>query len=104
MQNEKRQITTKEDIITILFPVFQRKGVRRAVLFGSYAEGTQTENSDIDILVDSGMRGLRFYGLLEDVCQSVNHPVDLIDVYQIKPGSKIAREIANKGIVIYEQP
>ena len=94
---------TKEDIIQALTPVFRGRGVRRAVLFGSYAKGTQADNSDIDILVDSGLRGLRFYGLLEEVCNSVKKPVDLIDVYQLKPGSDMARDIDKTGVVIYEQ-
>ena len=51
----------------ILSPIFEAHHVRRAVLFGSYAKGTARERSDIDILVDSGLRGLAFYGLLEDV-------------------------------------
>lgn len=94
---------TKEEIIRSLRPVFQGKGVRRAVLFGSYAKGTQTANSDIDILVDSGLHGLRFFGLLEDVCTSVDRPVDMIDVYQLKEGSNLAKDIEESGIVIYEQ-
>ena len=98
------RLMTKEDIIETLAPVFQGRGVHRAVLFGSYAKGTQTVNSDIDILVDSGLRGLRFYGLLEDVCTSVNRPVDLIDVYQLKKNSDMARDIEKSGVVIYEQP
>ena len=94
---------TKEDIIQTLAPIFRGRGVRRAVLFGSYAKGTQTDNSDIDILVDSGLRGLRFFGLLEDVCTSVNRPVDLIDMYQLKKDSSMAKEIEESGVVIYEQ-
>ena len=54
-----------------LIPVFERNGTRSAMLFGSYANGTQAEYSDIYILVDSGLSGLRFYGLLEDVYQAV---------------------------------
>ena len=97
-------VYTIDEIKRLLSPVFQEYNVKSAVLFGSYGKGSATAKSDIDILVDSGLKGLRFYGLLEDVCQKVDRPVDLIDVYQIRPSSKIAREIAGTGIVIYEQP
>ena len=103
MEEYERSNMTKEDIINSLIPVFQGRGIRRAVLFGSYGKGTQTDNSDIDILVDSGLHGLRFFGLLEDVCTSVDGSVDLIDVYQLKQGSSVAKDIEENGVVIYEQ-
>ncbi len=38
-------------------------GVRRLGIFGSYARGDQTENSDMDFLVDFGKKNLRqLYG------------------------------------------
>ena len=85
-----------------LTPVFRRNNVRRAVLFGSYGKGLATPESDVDILVDSGLRGLSFFGLLEDVCQSLDCPVDLIDTRDVVPGSPIEQEIQRTGRVIYE--
>ncbi len=86
-----------------LTPVFRRNNVRKAVLFGSYGKGLATPRSDVDILVDSGLPGLSFFGLLEDVCQSLDCPVDLIDTQDVIPGSTIEREIQRTGMVIYEQ-
>lgn len=86
-----------------LHPVFRRNNVRKAVLFGSYSKGLATSESDVDILVDSGLPGLSFFGLLEDVCQSLDCPVDLIDTQDLIPGSAIDREIQRTGMVIYEQ-
>ena len=86
----------------VLAPVFTRYGVRRAVLFGSYGKGTANEKSDIDLLVDSGLRGLRFVGLLNDVQRIVGKDVDLFDVTHIQPGSRIDREIRETGVMVYE--
>ncbi len=94
---------TVEQIRARLAPVFAKNGVRRATLFGSYSKGSATPRSDIDILVDSGLRGLSFFGLLEDVCRSVSCEVDLIDTADVVPGSRIDAEIRNTGVVIYEQ-
>ena len=94
-------IYTVAQIRDRLAPVFRGNNVRRAVLFGSYGKGVATPESDVDILVDSGLAGLSFFGLLEDVCQSLDRPVDLIDTQDIVPGSAIEREIAETGIVIY---
>ena len=97
------KIYTLSELQTLLAPVFVRYGVRRAVLFGSYAKGQATEQSDVDLLVDSGLRGLAFYGLLEKGACTLCGPVDLIDVQQVEQGSFVEREIQRSGVAIFEQ-
>lgn len=94
-------IYSQSQIKDILDPVFKSHNVKKAILFGSYAKGSATERSDVDILVDSGLKGLSFFGLLEDVVTSLNKNVDLIDTSQIVPNSKIENEIVQSGVVIY---
>ncbi len=86
-----------------LFPVFQASSVKRAVLFGSYAKGEATPQSDVDILVDSGLRGLDFVALIEFACEALGKNVDLIDVHYVEENSKIEREIQQTGICIYDE-
>ena len=81
-----------------LFPLFQDYGVRKAVLFGSYGKGTATEKSDVDLLVDSSLRGL-----LDDIQRTLGKEVDLFDVSHIQPDSLIDREIRQTGVTIYEK-
>ena len=38
--------------MTPAFAVFSRNGIQRASLFGSYAKGTSTEKSDVDLLIE----------------------------------------------------
>ena len=97
------KMSSIERIRISLMPVFKEHNVRKAILFGSYAKGTERANSDIDIFVDSGLKGLKFYGLLEDVATSLEKPVDLIDSSQVKQDSKVFQEINDTGIVIYER-
>ena len=68
-------VYTLPQLRAVLAPVFMRYGIQKAVLFGSYGKGTATEKSDIDLLVDSGLRGLRFVGLLDDVQRAVGKDV-----------------------------
>ena len=96
-------VYTVPQLRDVLSPVFARYGVRRAVLFGSYGKGTATEKSDVDLLVDSGLHGLRFVGLLDDVQRAVGRDVDLFDVTHIESGSRIDREIRNTGVTVYEK-
>ena len=91
------------EISQTLEPVFLEYGVKKAILFGSYAKGNATVRSDVDILVDSGLKGLAFFGLLDRIADALNIPVDLIDVTQLEKGSEIDREIIKTGVMIYEQ-
>lgn len=90
-------------IESLLKPVFDAYHIKKAVLFGSYAKGSAAKNSDIDILVDSGLKGLAFFGLLEDVVTTLDKNVDMIDTSQVLPDSLVDREIAKNGVVIYGQ-
>ena len=94
---------TVEQIKNRLVPIFYRNHERKAVLFGSYSKGTATPESNVDIWVDSGMHGLPFFGLLEDVCQAMECPVDLIDKIDVIPGSQVDQEIGKTAVVIFEQ-
>ena len=84
-----------------LEPVFRANGVKRAVLFGSYARGEAVADSDIDIMVDSGLRGLDFIGLIEYVRKALEKNVDLMDIHYIDQGSPIDKEVTDTGILIY---
>ena len=99
--SEPLRIYTIEQIKEILEPVFREFKVKSAILFGSYAKGIANSRSDIDIVVDSGLRGLKFFGLLDAVAQKFNIPVDLIDTVDIEKGSRIDQEIQKYGVEIY---
>ncbi|GHU55826.1 hypothetical protein FACS1894132_12500 [Clostridia bacterium] len=90
-----------EEIKELLTPVFVQYGTKSAVLFGSYARGTANEKSDVDILVDSGLIGLNFFGLVDYIQQTLNKEVDVFDIKEVKRESKVAVEIKNTGIKIY---
>lgn len=97
------KVYTIAELQTILSPVFAAHGVKKATLFGSYAKGLATPQSDVDLLVDSGLRGLSFFGLLESVSSTIDVPVDLIDISQVEPNSLVDFEIKKSGVPIFEQ-
>ena len=92
-----------DDIKTVLYPVFVRHNVKKAVLFGSYVKGLADKNSDVDLLLDSGLKGLEFVGLIEDVRSALDKEVDVFDKTHIIPDSRISSEILKDGVVIYEE-
>jgi len=96
---------TIAEITQRLIPIFSKNHVKKAILFGSYATNEATENSDIDLLVDTEehIKGLKLFGILGEIKDALNQDVDLIVQRMIIENSVIDIEIKNKGIVIYEK-
>ena len=96
---------TISEISEILHPIFQSQPIVTAILFGSYAKGNATPLSDVDIMIDSKgkIRGIDFYGILDDITCALLVPVDLIEASQVIEGGKIQLEIAESGVSIYER-
>ena len=99
------QVYSVNEIKEKLLPIFDQIPVEKAILFGSYAKGTQRRLSDVDIVIDSKgkIKGIDFFGVLEDITEALNISVDLIETSQIVEGSRAQREIMETGIVIYER-
>jgi len=96
---------TIAEIQSKLIPIFKKNGIRKAVLFGSYAVGMATEHSDIDLWIDDAglIRGFRFFGVRGELEDAIGRQVDLIAARTVIPNSLIDTEIKQKGMIIYEQ-
>lgn len=86
-----------------MLPIFIQYGIKRAVLFGSYSKGEASVKSDIDLLVDSGLKGLRFVGFVEALRASLDKDMDVFDVTHLETGTQINSEIKKTGVVLYEK-
>ncbi len=92
-----------DEMKDMLFPVFAQYNIKKAVLFGSYGKRTATSASDVDLFVDSGLRGLKFIDFSETLHRVLDKEVDVLDTTHVEPDSLIAREIARTGVVVYEK-
>ena len=72
-------------------PIFEKYGVEKAYVFGSYARGDYDENSDIDIIiVAKNIRSLLIIGaILEALKQVLNKEVDLKELENEKDTEKV---------------
>ena len=67
-----------QKLSVIISPVLEKYEVKSADLFGSYARGEQTKDSDVDILIDEGKAsGLAFFKLQNELSKILNKNVDL---------------------------
>lgn len=101
--DESHGILEIEKIISVCEEVFEKYDVRYCYLFGSYAKGTPTEQSDVDLLISADISGLKFYGLAERIREGLKKKVDLINVEQLKDNPELIEEILKDGIKIYDK-
>lgn len=90
------------EISNAVKPIAFQYGLKRVFLFGSYAKGTATENSDVDLLIEKGepLSLLRLAGLRQSFQEKLNLPVDLLTTSGIEEGFK--KEIEGTELLLYE--
>ena len=93
---------TVDRLEELLKEVFSKNGVTRAIVFGSYAKGVASRGSDIDLCVETNLRGLSFISLVEDIRQVLKIDPDVVRASEVIEGSRLDREIKKDGVVIYE--
>ena len=91
-----------DELRSIVGDVARQYGVRKVALFGSYSRGTQTSDSDIDLLIDKGdIKGLiMFNGFVNSLEEKLKKDVDVI-TYASLERSLIKDSIDE--VVLYEQ-
>lgn len=99
--DETHGILTIDQIKTICTPILKGYNVSYCYLFGSYAKGKATEISDVDLLVYTDIKGIKFYELIEVLRESLKKKVDLLNQDQIKNNFNLLNEILKDGIKIY---
>jgi predicted nucleotidyltransferase len=99
--DEEHGVLDLEDIEQKCKNVFEKYDVNFCYLFGSYAKGKAQPTSDIDLLLSVNIKGLNFYGLVEELRTSLHKKVDVLDVNQIKDNIELMHEILKDGIKIY---
>jgi len=99
--DEEHGILTIGDITRKCTNVFERYDVQFCYLFGSYAKNKATPVSDVDLLVSTDVKGLKFYGLVEELRVALRKRVDVLDINQLKDNLQLTEEILKDGIKIY---
>ena len=99
--DEEHGILTVEDIIKKCSKVFERYDVQFCYLFGSYAKNKATPVSDVDLLISADVKGLKFYGMVEELRVALKKRVEVLDINQLKDNLNLTEEILKDGIKIY---
>jgi len=101
---DKKLIINKEDselnkLKLKIVEILKKNNIKKAGIFGSYAEGKQKKNSDIDILIQptKGM-GFDFAGLEIELSEKLNKKIDLVSYNGLSPFLK--EKILNQEVRI----
>ena len=78
-----KNILTLPELQSLLTPIFKKYQVKRAFLFGSYARGEATPESDVDIRVEKGDNDclkslIQSTGMWQDLTETIGKEVDLL--------------------------
>ena len=95
------RIYTIEEIKNIVAPIAKNHHVDRVYLFGSYARGEATANSDIDLRVDKGnLKGLIALGALyADLEDGLGIKLDLLTTGSLD--ECFLKHIAKEEVLLY---
>ena len=99
--DEDNGILTTDFIKKTTAKVFKKYDIKSCFLFGSYAKGKAKGTSDVDLMIDSEITGLDFYGLVEDLRENLHKRIDLLSLNSIKENAPLLAEILKDGIKIY---
>lgn len=76
----------------------------KIVLFGSYARHDETENSDIDLMIDADNSNLTLFdlaGMREDLKQKLGKRVDIVTAASLD--QKVKENVMEDQIILYER-
>ena len=98
---------TLSEIKAIVSRLARQYGAERIYLFGSYARGTATESSDIDLLIDTS--GTNIKSLLSlsavycDLEDALHKSIDLITVSSLEQRPQMENDVRFRDTVLKER-
>lgn len=101
--DESRGVLSFLTIKRTVCQIASQYDVKRIVLFGSYAKGEATPESDIDLYMESDLYGLDYFGFVEALREGLNKKVEVLSDKTVEKSSEIDREIKRTGVLIYER-
>ena len=99
--DEEHGILPINQIEAVCKDILANYDVKYAILFGSYAMGMASDKSDVDLLICTNLKGLAFFGIVEELRAALHKKVDLLGVEQLNNNSELLNEILKYGVRVY---
>ena len=90
----------------VLLEPCRKHSVKRLTVFGSVARGSDSNGSDLDLLVQfeempASQHASHYFDLLHELEDATGRPVDLLTSGSVTRSS-LKRSISEEGILVYE--
>ncbi len=84
---------------------FQDKPVKKVYLFGSYADGDATEESDIDLLIESqkDFDYLQFRLEVNGLSEQLKKKIDIVSINALRPYRYFTKNVLEQKVMLYEK-
>lgn len=98
-------IYTIDEIKRRIEPVAKEYGVKSIYLFGSYARGEATEESDVDLLVDTPeTQGLfEFYNMKDTFSKTLGTSVDIVTTRSLENNKNLGGEHQQRRRAVFHE-
>ena len=95
-------VLSLDEIVNMIRPLLLKYNVESALLFGSYARGEATANSDIDVMIIGGAAFLprNVFALAEDLRELSGRNVDMFEIREVERETKLYETVCREGIRI----
>ncbi len=96
------EVLTRLEIETAIRALLKKYHAEYALLFGSYARGEATANSDIDLVVVGGadFRARDIFAFGEDLRQLTRKDVDAFEIRELNVGTPFYENVMQEGVRI----
>ncbi len=98
----ENNIFTLEKIIDMVKPIAEKYNVKEIYLFGSYARGEATAESDLDFLVFGGenFKLTMIFALAEEFRAVFNKNVDVFEINEVNLESDFYKTVVKERILV----
>lgn len=95
-------VLTKNELETLIRILLRKYNAESALLFGSYARGEATAESDIDLIVVGGenFKVKDIFAFGEELRQMTNKNVDAFEIREVNKGTPFYETVMNEGVRI----
>ena len=75
-----KHIYSIEEIAKIIKPILAEYDIEKAYVFGSYARGDATSESDVDLYIPllPHRMGIKYFGMYEEIQDTIKKKIDVI--------------------------
>lgn len=96
------RVLTLDYIREQIAPVARKYGVDEIYVFGSYARGEATSDSDVDLLVFGGsnFKLSNIFALAEEIRLILDKEVDVFEINEINVGSEFYDRVMEERVLV----